>query len=685
METWQSSNSSDSDDDSKKVYNQKKRGSSAYSKSNSQKGFDHIMQMMNELYDVFASAKLEGRNEIDLPKLVVCGSQSSGKTSVLESIVGEEFLPRGNGIQTRCPIILQLNHTQGTSKWIQFAGERDKYEDFNEVKKILKAKSDEIARTEVISKDPITISIHSPYVVDLTLIDLPGLIENAVEGQPQNLVRKVQRLVNDYISSPNCIILAVTSAVTDIADSKCIRLAKEVDPNGTRTLAVLTKLDMMDEGTDASDVLSGKIIKFNLGIIGVVNRSFKDTEVGRSVSEGLEKERNFLQENYPDMCDKNGIPYLIEKTTELLKKKIERELPRLKSRIDEMIKKGEEQAFKIGGVTDPEEKRKLIFREINKFTTSYNGQVDGRRRDLSVDYIYTSTKIKEIFNGTFERHMNELEAEAFTDTQIETAMRNSGGLHTFKEGTDDTFQELAKRAVRKMKRPVFECNKLVLKEMIDTIDSCLDSDVITRYPKLGKAITEVVTKFISEKYESCSKYLSNFMLAEGSFAKTSKHDFLKQLYAAEKVGPVENSNASDSDDDDDDEEDDSDEEASPSTNAYNDDDSESEADDSEDTTPQWTTNNTLSKLRELIKQYFELTKIDIKDHVPKAIATQLVYAVVDDLSEELNMKLTKDESIENLLREPEEKERERNKAIKFLQGYKEAKALIEKMMRNVNN
>ena len=93
-----------------------------------------------------------------------------------------------------------------------------------------------------------------------------------VGDQPEDIETQIRQLVSKYIVNPNSIILAVSPANADIATSESIKLARDVDPDGRRTLAVVTKLDLMDAGTDAIDILCGRVIPVKLGIIGVINR-----------------------------------------------------------------------------------------------------------------------------------------------------------------------------------------------------------------------------------------------------------------------------------------------------------------------------------------------------------------------------------------------------------------------------
>ncbi|XP_064120409.1 dynamin-1-like protein [Macrobrachium nipponense] len=127
-----------------------------------------------------------------------------------------------------------------------------------------------------VSNDPIRLRIYSDKVVNLTVVDLPGLTKVPVGEQPEDIEMQIRDMVLSYIGNPNSIILAVSPANMDMAVSESLKLAKEVDPDGRRTLAVITKLDLMDAGTDAIDILCGRVIPVKLGIIGVVNRSQQD-------------------------------------------------------------------------------------------------------------------------------------------------------------------------------------------------------------------------------------------------------------------------------------------------------------------------------------------------------------------------------------------------------------------------
>jgi replication fork clamp-binding protein CrfC len=124
-----------------------------------------------------------------------------------------------------------------------------------------------------ISHEPISLTIYSPHVVDLTLVDLPGMTKVPVKGQPQDIEEQIRKLAYKFIAPANALILALTAANTDLANSDALKLAREVDPDGERTIGVVTKIDLMDEGTDALDLLQGNVYPLKLGYFGVKCRS----------------------------------------------------------------------------------------------------------------------------------------------------------------------------------------------------------------------------------------------------------------------------------------------------------------------------------------------------------------------------------------------------------------------------
>ncbi|KAG8970558.1 dynamin-like GTPase mgm1 [Tulasnella sp. 419] len=234
----------------------------------------HLTRKLIEIRSILLS--IDQSDSLKLPSIVVIGSQSSGKSSVLEAIVGHEFLPKGNNMVTRRPIELTLINTPakpGTplseSEYGEFpALGLGKMTDFKQIQQTLVDLNSAVPASECVSDAPIELKIYSPHVPDLSLIDLPGYIQISSLDQPESLKDKISSLCEKYIKEPN-IILAVCAADVDLANSPALRASRKVDPLGLRTIGVITKMDLVPPETGAS-ILEGNRYPLHLGYVGVV-------------------------------------------------------------------------------------------------------------------------------------------------------------------------------------------------------------------------------------------------------------------------------------------------------------------------------------------------------------------------------------------------------------------------------
>lgn len=169
---------------------------------------------------------------------------------------------------------------QDQREYVEFLEKpNEKIYNMSEVKTFIDNSTEQICgKQKVISNIPIKLKYFSPNVVDLMLVDLPGITKNPVGDQPKDIERQVTELILPYITNPNSLILAVSKANDDLANSEGLKLARDVDPQGLRTLGVITQLDIMDEGTDVLNDIMNKTYPLKLGYVGVVCRGHKDIE-----------------------------------------------------------------------------------------------------------------------------------------------------------------------------------------------------------------------------------------------------------------------------------------------------------------------------------------------------------------------------------------------------------------------
>ncbi|KAK4505641.1 hypothetical protein PRZ48_003606 [Zasmidium cellare] len=232
---------------------------------------DQMMMLTRKMIEIRSLLQTIGQSEtLTLPSIVVIGSQSSGKSSVLEAIVGHEFLPKGSNMVTRRPIELTLVNTpKAHAEYGEFpALGLGRITDFSHIQKTLTDLNLAVPEKDCVSDDPIQLRIYSPNVPDLSLIDLPGYIQVEAFDQPTELKMKIQELCDKYIQPPN-VILAISAADVDLANSTALRASRRVDPRGERTIGVVTKMDLVDPIRGAQ-ILSDKNYPLRLGYVGVV-------------------------------------------------------------------------------------------------------------------------------------------------------------------------------------------------------------------------------------------------------------------------------------------------------------------------------------------------------------------------------------------------------------------------------
>ncbi|XP_058414510.1 dynamin-1-like protein isoform X8 [Diceros bicornis minor] len=498
-----------------------------------------LIPVINKLQDVFNTV---GADIIQLPQIVVVGTQSSGKSSVLESLVGRDLLPRGTGIVTRRPLILQLVHVSPEDKrkttgeengveaeeWGKFLHTKNKlYTDFDEIRQEIENETERISgNNKGVSPEPIHLKIFSPNVVNLTLVDLPGMTKVPVGDQPKDIELQIRELILRFISNPNSIILAVTAANTDMATSEALKISREVDPDGRRTLAVITKLDLMDAGTDAMDVLMGRVIPVKLGIIGVVNRSQLDINNKKCVTDSIRDEYAFLQKKYPSLANRNGTKYLARTLNRLLMHHIRDCLPELKTRINVLAAQYQSLLNSYGEPVD--DKSATLLQLITKFATEYCNTIEGTAKYIETSELCGGARICYIFHETFGRTLESVDPLGGLNTiDILTAIRNATGPRPALFVPEVSFELLVKRQIKRLEEPSLRCVELVHEEMQRIIQHCSNysTQELLRFPKLHDAIVEVVTCLLRKRLPVTNEMVHNLVAIELAYINTKHPDF----------------------------------------------------------------------------------------------------------------------------------------------------------------
>ncbi|KAI0685837.1 Dynamin central region-domain-containing protein [Cytidiella melzeri] len=509
-----------------------------------------LIKLVNKLQDTFAN--LGG--ELDMPQLAVVGSQSAGKSSVLETIVGRDFLPRGQGIVTRRPLILQLIHTpvpdpsssssQPYTEWGQFLHIDKRFTEFDEIRKEIEQETFRVAgQNKGISKLPIHLRIYSPNVLDLTLVDLPGLTKLPVGDQPSDIERQIRSLVIEYITKPNCVILAVSAANVDLANSESLKLARSVDPQGRRTIGVLTKLDLMDAGTNALDILTGRVYPLKLGFIGVVNRSQQDINSNKSMTDALDHETEFFRTHsaYRNIAHKNGTKYLARTLNQVLMNHIRDKLPDMKAKLNTLMGQAQQELNSFGDSAvygDTNQQGGLILRLMTQFARDFVSSIEGTNADVSTKELSGGARIYYIFNDIFGHALMSLDATQNLDNQdIRTAIRNSTGPRPSLFVPEIAFDLLVKPQIKLLEPPSLRCVEMVYEELVKICHNCTSTE-LQRFPRLHAQLIEVVSELLRERLGPTTDYAQSLIDIQTAYINTNHPAFISGSAAATSQATV---------------------------------------------------------------------------------------------------------------------------------------------------
>nr|XP_048333593.1 dynamin-related protein 3A-like isoform X5 [Ziziphus jujuba var. spinosa] len=500
-----------------------------------------VIPIVNKLQDIFA--QLGSQSTIELPQVAVVGSQSSGKSSVLEALVGRDFLPRGSDICTRQPLVLQLLQTKrnhnGTDEefgeFLHLPGKR--FYDFSEIRREIQAETDrEAGGNKGVSDKQIRLKIFSPNVLDITLVDLPGITKVPVGDQPSDIEARIRTMIMSYIKVSSCLILAVTPANSDLANSDALQIAGNADPDGMRTIGVITKLDIMDRGTDARNLLLGKVIPLRLGYIAVVNRSQEDIILNRSIKDALVAEEKFFRSRpvYNGLAKCCGVPQLAKKLNEILVQHIKAVLPGLKSHISTALVSVAKEHASYGEITESKAGQgALLLNILSKYSEAFSSMVEGKNEKMLTSELSGGARIHYIFQSIFVKRLEEVDpCEDLTDDDIRIAIQNATGLKAAVFVPEVPFEVLIRRQISRLLDPSLQCARFIYDELIKISHQCLANE-LQRFPVLRKRMDEVTRNFLREGLEPSETMIGRLVEMEMDYINTSHPNFVGGSKAVE--------------------------------------------------------------------------------------------------------------------------------------------------------
>ena len=588
---------------------------------------------------------------IKLPRIASLGTQSSGKSSVLESIVGLDFLPRGDGVVTRRPLELRLCHINSGEPYAYFEERKGvKFTDFAKVRETIELLTDEVCKEEknIVDK-PIVLNVYSQTCPDLTLIDLPGVTRVPVGKQPKNIEEITKNMARRYCEDPLTIILCVIAANSDIATSDGLKMAKEIDVNGTRTLGVLTKLDIMDQGTDARKALMNEEIPLKLGYVGVKNRSKQDLVDKIPMQEAFKKEKNFFL-NHP-VYKRMGPGYygtdvLIQKLTKILFRVIREHLPHIIKSINDNIKKCEEELALLGTPmpVDDAGKLSLMWNMLNEFCDMYRSVLSGTFDEKRLSFLEDEGgyKIKLLFKKLLENFSDKYRCtKGYTDEEINRALITHEGDSIPGFPSVNAFWFLLRPQLNLLKEPINECFNNSF-GYLDTLAAKILEKTFTRFPQMVDEVGEIITRYLNEEKEKCKYLVDALVDSEVNYLFTNDYNYISSYNTVQIA----------------------------------------EEDPKMPGKPMGMFMDAksmfISEIRNRIESYFKLIVRNLRDSVPKTIGFNLVRSIQDNMQIKLYDELYKSNDLIRSLDEPETIVRQREELTRQIKVMKDAQKVIKR-------
>ena len=472
-----------------------------------------------------------------------------------------------------------------------------------------------------------------------------------VGDQPDNIEEITKNMAIRYIDDPLTIILCVIAANVDIATSDGLKLAKQIDVSGSRTLGVLTKLDIMDAGTDARKALMNEEIELKLGYVGVKNRSKQDLINKLSMAETSKKEKEFFKSHpvYKNLPSGHlGTDVLINKLTKIYFRIIRENLPRIIKAINDRVKTAEEELASLGQPMpiDDAGKMSLLWNMINEYCDLFRNVLQGKYNNKNINFLEGEGgfKIKILYKKLLEDFTGDYKATArYTDENINYALTIHEGDSIPGFPSVDAFIYLLRPQLEKLRDPIEECFQEVF-QYIDFLSGKILEKVFARFPQAINDMTDLISAYLFEERDKTKYLLDSIVDMEINYLFTNDYDYLNNFTTfIPKSNQIQNKDIN---------------------NNINNNEIKPEIKIEPKTV-------FINEIRNRIEAYFKLIVRNLRDSVPKIIGKYLVKELEENMQIKLYNKLYNAKEMTDLLNEPEsiaERRKELNDMIKVMKN-----------------
>lgn len=584
-------------------------------------------------------------NHISIPQLVTVGAQSSGKSSLINSILCLDILPTDSKMCSRCPVKLELTYHNSSNILISIGSyeytlfKPNKSFDLTSItcdnqtiikNAILQFQNQHAGSSLNISNDEIVIRISSNQMPNLTIIDLPGMISlhQSDKGQSESIVDDIKELIKHYIIQKNTIILAIMPARVDLETDHSLAFIKQYDSNFERTVGILTKVDLMNEKSDICDYLTNNISKslqLGYGYFGIKFTPDIDLNQNKIIETEYFNQHN----SYSQLEDKSrlGINNLIGFLSNILLDKIKSILPTIQNDLEDRLKSVIYDLNKLGEFIEIDDNNKnfILNLVIGNFCNDYKDSLENHSNTINY-----GKELKKIFVDYRTNLYNINPLGDVDDSILTNIIEESEGNKLFFQTTMIEILEKCIvnkniKSIQKLKTPSSECIESIYILLVTILNKITSCDEYNKYPKLVKLIIKKTQTLIDHYKNTCYLKLDELVAIEEAYIWTNSNTF------KEKFREIQNIEDCD-----------------------------------------------LNKIKNVINIYFKTIVENFQNYIPKLIMLHMIKNVIVNLSYSINQNI-ESESIIDLLSENQELAEKRKQLMNEKKNILDIKELIQKI------
>lgn len=519
-----------------------------------------LISLGDALYGVFARRKI---SDIKIPQIIVVGTQSSGKSSVLNSLVGMDILPTGKQMCTRTPLRLELVrvHNGDAPTQVEFGEYRNgtwnpswsskiSYPSPSQSQQQMISEQIEELTNQLagdrkdISDQPIYLRVSSPHVTNLSLVDLPGLTAVACtdKGQPKDIKIKLDQLVGSFASSDKTIILAVMAGRADLEADMGLEAVKRYDPKGERTIGVITKLDLMNDSTDIAPYLDNRVsrdLQLHHGYFAVRNRNCQEKD-SLSVLDGIEREQTyfashpiFKQDPYPKHT---GITSLRSFLSKVLVESIKESLPSIQSQIQVQLTEVDSELQTLGDDLPSSDEAKLSYLHTllvnysRDFTSCISDRGSSASTGRNIRNIMVQCRESLGTANIFQVEPSRISNEALADIVLNSEGNHMSFPYPPVEILERCLQDTTLCPIKDLLSPIQACNSQTTQEMVKLVGDLIDGGVLARFPNLHQLVkTQTIQGVIIPASTDSTRKLQDLIEMQTNYIWTDNPEFRTTL------------------------------------------------------------------------------------------------------------------------------------------------------------